>query len=282
MAEPEFSDSDYAAVARRMDVLVPHDLAWKSSVAILIERGASLHVHGTGTLVRIEEESFLVTARHVIERATGQNLLITGSNSEIVPLVGEAILSDVEQFDVAAIPLTSSVTDRLQDATFLRLDHMLFEMKQMVGLYAIFGFPEIMAFYEKGSLTITRFHLVTPLFDGEAGGLENHHPKYHLLLGAKLEEVKSIDGKPMTFRYREGVSAQFPKELTGISGCSVWKIAETPADLRRKDSEGARLVAVETGVYKECIKATRWKAVTSMIGEAMPALRPVIDMWRPS
>src|SRR5206468_3356654 len=61
-----FTEEEYSQVIRRIDKMVPTDLVSASSVAILIERGPQLGILGSGTLFRIGEESFVITAAHVM------------------------------------------------------------------------------------------------------------------------------------------------------------------------------------------------------------------------
>jgi hypothetical protein len=43
----EFSDDRYSQVANHFDKLIPWELAWGASVAILIARGSTVSVHGS-------------------------------------------------------------------------------------------------------------------------------------------------------------------------------------------------------------------------------------------
>ena len=76
---------------------------------------------------------------------------------------------------------------------------------------------------------------------------------------------------------------QFPKHLGGISGCGVWRIGDLTIDISDWRIEGfARLVAVQTGFYHSAhvIKATRWIAVSTLIHDAYPDLRPAMHLSR--
>jgi len=46
--------------------------------------------------------------------------------------------------------------------------------------------------------------------------------------------------------------------------------------------ERPKVVAVQTSVYEKsrAIKATRWIAVSTLIHEAFPELRPSMNLWR--
>jgi hypothetical protein len=93
--------------------------------------------------------------------------------------------------------------------------------------------------------------------------------------------VVGNDGGPMNFDYPGGISAPFPKELRGVSGGSVWRIAESTEDIE-KGTARPKLVAVENAIYhkNKCIKATWWKAVDYLFRTTMPSLVPSLDLYR--
>jgi hypothetical protein len=265
----------------QIDKLIPHDIAWRCSVQILQKRGDNLHGHGTGMLFRIADDSFLVTASHVYQDATEQPLRIAGPNRKIVPLAGTWFLGQ-EPLDVAVLKLDSFVLEHLETDSFLRLNHVSFEEDFSKSMFTIFGFPQIMSTDEKGVLRRTRFHFMTYGFTGNTTTLEDYQHDHHFLLRAALSEATTIKGRPLEFNYRGGVSAPFPRELRGMSGCSVWKIADANSPTRFRNSEHARIVGVQTGVYhkEECIKATKWAAVIGVIVQAIPELRGPVELWR--
>jgi hypothetical protein len=104
----------------------------------------------------------------------------------------------------------------------------------------------------------------------------------HFLVDADLSETRTSDGKLMEFRSRSGRDAEFPRELGGVSGGSVWKLADNPQDIGKRGPASARIVGVLTGVYEMTtfIVATRWSAVLEMLRDAIPDLRGPIDFWR--
>jgi hypothetical protein len=65
--------------------LIPEE-AWKSTVAIISVSGKTLRPFATGTLLRVADEYFLLTAGHVINEALKYDigLCITGSNNSFV------------------------------------------------------------------------------------------------------------------------------------------------------------------------------------------------------
>jgi hypothetical protein len=282
----EFTDEQYSQAMQRIDKMVPTDLVSASSVAILIERGRQLGILGSGTLFRIAEESFVITAAHVVKNSEGVNLRLAPNlcrPDEIVPLIGEAIRDDRDTFDVAAIHLQGQIAEKIDPNRFLRLSHVSFAEDLAEGFFVVFGYPEMMFSHDKGNVKIMLFHHGGPAYTSESSAIPHYDPHLSLLLDADIDETRCVDGKRIDFRYPQGPSAPFPTELKGISGGSVWQIMRNPHDIR-EDSANARIVAVEVAICqsKRCIRATRWKAVRDMLRSEMPNLRSVIDMWRPA
>ncbi|MBW2025833.1 MAG: hypothetical protein JRI90_10680 [Deltaproteobacteria bacterium] len=59
----------------------------------------------------------------------------------------------------------------------------------------------------------------------------------------------------------------FPEGLSGMSGCSVWKLA-SHRDCPDTASMGSqRIVALQTGLYPESriVKATKWTVVLALL-----------------
>jgi hypothetical protein len=279
-----FTEEQYSQVIQRIDKMVPTELVSASSVAILIRRGPQLGMLGSGTLFRIAEECFVITAAHVMKSGEGKNLCLAPNlcgPGDIVPFEGDAMCDERDTFDVAAVHLKPHVAEKIDPRRFLRLGNVSFVEDFTDGLFIVFGYPEMMFSHEKGNLKIVLFHHGGPVYCGDTSGLENYDPHVNLLVDADINETRGVDGKPIEFRYSQGLSAQFPTELKGISGGSVWQIMWNPRDIR-DNAKNARIVAVETATYQKsrCIKATRWKVVVQMLRLAMPKLQPAIDMWR--
>src|SRR5262245_12454695 len=70
----DFTEEEHRQINRRIDKMVATDLVCASSVAILIERGPQVSILGSGTLFRIADESFVITAAHVMKDSDGARL----------------------------------------------------------------------------------------------------------------------------------------------------------------------------------------------------------------
>ena len=277
-----FTDSDFAAAAQRIEKGVPFDLAWASAVAILVQRGSTAQVHGSGTVFRIADESFIITAAHVIESKGSNNLMILlAGDDRPLPCHGEAIVSASVTTDVAALQLPPEIAEQIPPSRFLRFDNVSLAQNAKNAMFAVFGFPQIMCSHNKGILKVTRFHHVAPVFEGPASDLGGYNSSTHLLIDADIDETRTTDGKLMDFCYQGGIRAPFPGDLHGISGGSVWRVFDHPADVPAGRAN-PKLVAVENAVYhdRRCIKATWWKAVVEMLWAMRPDLRDALLMYR--
>lgn len=243
---------------------------------------------GTGTLFKIADRHFVVTAGHVLDDAAKNDatLAIGGSDGRFVVVGGGWIKSAPAEagdlYDIAVHVLSEPAVARLSGAAFLRLSDVSFDSFSNHRFFALFGFPQIWATPSDKPSDEMKFKALqfsTFKYSGTTSGLQGYDPTVHLLLDAQDERVFDESGADMEFRLRQGIRASFPGDLEGISGCSVWKLG-SEASVHDWKPEDARLVAVQTGVYRErkVIKATRWAAVTTLIHQAYPELRPALAL----
>jgi hypothetical protein len=270
-------------VNKLLEERLPMERAWGSTVSIVIVDNKSLKQLGTGTLFRVANESFVVTAAHVIEIALrhGGGMGISGLKDNFIGFTGDAIISH-ESVDVSVVHLSDAVVQKLDGCTFLTLNDVCFTTDLSQGVFTLFGFPAIWVKDDGGRMDMKRFQFTSPAFEGDTSFLLGYDKKYHILVNGHLIGITESDGSQVEFTKHDGSPANFPGDLGGISGCGVWKIADLPALRRGEKGEGPRIVGVESCVYSKpgCIRATRWAVVNGMIHERFPALRPVLFMWR--
>lgn len=279
---------------RRIDSFIPPK-AKESTVAIVLIHGAVLHQFGTGTLFRIADHSFLVTAAHVVEEARKyEGLCIPTADGSFVQIHGKWICSSKGQygtatdlFDIAVLRLSSSTVVRLDDESFLRLDGIGFNEDLSSGIFCLFGYPALWSqpsTDENIRLKAKLLQYTTYAFEGSTETLPEYQARFHLLLNAGLVGSTDIEGSPVLFCDRSDTTAEFPRGLSGISGCSVWLIGNKNKPLHDWSCEEAKIVAVQTGVYhdRQIIQATRWIAVSTLLYQAFPELRPAMVLWRVS
>jgi hypothetical protein len=270
-------------------------LAWNCTVPIVIAHEGNVHHHGTGTLLRIADHHFLVTAGHVFKQAAqhGKSLGIGGaSDGRFIGLSGNTLVSAEGQYGSADDPLdiglhvlSPSAVGRLSSRQFVTLGDVDFEPQTNAAVYTLFGYPAIWSkpsCSDSDPLQFRPLQYTTLGYDRDVDALENYQEVLHLLLDARLQGITGDDGRPVSFCDLSGQAAEFPRKLGGISGCSVWRIGGFSRSSDLRDPERARLVAVQTSVYhsKKAIKATRWIAVSTLIHGAFPELRPALGLWR--
>jgi hypothetical protein len=268
--------------------------AWDSTIAIVIAHEGRVHQFGTGILFRIADVSFVVTAAHVVKEANRhrKTLAVSSFARSFIAISGEFLCSSEDQhggeadpFDIAVHRLSDKAVEGLAGKSFLRFDEIDFQEPSPTAVYCLFGFPAVWSrpsIADPDVLQLKALQFTTYRFDRDTEALEGFQHRFHLLLDAQPNGLSNDDGSTAVFRDLEGRDLAFPRNLGGISGCSVWRIG----DLRLPPSEWsrceARNAAVQTGVYsdKRAIKATRWLAVSTLLYSAFPDLRRAIELWR--
>lgn len=259
--------------------------AWESTVSIVIVYGEELHQFGTGTLLKVADDVFLVTAAHVIRQAYQQNAsLCVATGNTFTQVYGDWYLpSEYDPFDVALIRLSRNITNKLKDVSYIRLQDIEFNEDLSTGIFCLFGYPGLLSkpsTLKDKVMSLKPFQYMTYAYGGKTSGLSGYQERYHLLLNVG-EEKKDIEGKSVRLYDRNGNLLQLPSGLGGISGCSVWKIGDSNKPLSEWDQYRPRIVGVQTGVYSESqvIKATRWVAVSTLLYEAFPELQSAMRLW---
>lgn len=269
-------------------------VAWHATVAILIEFNRTLKQFGTGTLLKVADQLFVVTAAHVVRQAKKDDgsLCLAGEHGTIVPAEGEWFCSSKGQygthddpFDVAVLPLEENIVTKLGSKGYLRLHDICFDEDYEAGIYCLYGFPTLWADISTEArpvMVAKPFQYVSYAFEGSTTGLSEYQKRFHLLLTADPSEATDIEGNRQVFCAKGNFPASFPQDIGGISGCSVWKIGDRRVPLAEWGSLTQRVVAVETSVYcnRKIIKATKWIAVSTLLAEAFPDLKPAILLWR--
>jgi len=269
--------------------------AWESSIAIVIAHDNAVHQFGSGILFRVADDSFVVTAGHVVKEShkLGKTLGISSATGFFVAVPGQWICSsdgqygmDKDPFDIAIHKLPQDAIGKIGNKTFLRFDDIDFDSQSPTTVYTLFGFPGIWSrpsCSESDKLQLKPFQFTTFAYDRKTDTLHEYQERFHLLLDAQLRYSSILDGSPAQFQDLNGNDALFPRDLGGISGCSVWRIGDLNVPIENWGQERSRIVAVQTGVYNsaQVIKSTRWVAVSTLIHEAFPELRTTMQLWRP-
>ncbi len=255
----------------------------KSTIPILVNQGEIYRQHGTGTLLRVAERSFLVTAAHVFRSAQQNNLTlyIGASESKVVPLSGKFYYTpggEDDPYDLGVRELSQSVVDNLKSLEFARLLDVITPSKiDPDDLYCLAGFPTLLskeASSEQAMAESKTMLIVSHCYRGSTTALPNYDPKFHILLHGDRNDAVPIDGTNQTV----------PAKLNGISGCGIWKtniaLVERIQDWRLSS---ARLIAIQTCVYErsQVIRGTFWSGVVTLIEREFPELVPAVNLLLP-
>jgi hypothetical protein len=273
------------SLQKTLDSLVPQKaLSASISIVAFSKPKEELFQFATGTLLKVGDVPLLVTAAHVFRRAKELGLrLAISSGKSFLQLSGDWFSSsDTTPYDIAVVRLTEDITSKLTNETYIRLHDVDFNPNLSKGVFCLLGYPNRLSIPSTPSnitMRLTPFQYLTYAYEGETDKLEEYQNKYHLLLVAKIGEADE-KGNPISFIDLTGTPLQFPKDLGGISGCSIWKIGNYDKPVSNWKHHRPKVVAVQTGVYSgaQIIKATKWVAVSNLIDKAYPDLRPAMKL----
>ena len=284
-------DARRTAVLQSMSSSIPSSVV-DSTVILVRANKPVIRQLGTGTLFRVADRSFVVTAAHVLRQAQQMDstLGISGSNGYFIATAGQWILSGADfpnkeddPFDLALYSLSDDQVRRLHRQRFLRLEEVSFLQNLSRRFFVIFGFPHIWATAcdeQTESMSLKALQFATFDYEGDTSGLVGFNSKHHLLLDAKDEYLYDDRGGEIHFRTNYGTRARMPNDLRGVSGCSVWSIGDLRTSVHSWRQSDAKLVGIVTGVYEArgLIKATRWVAASTLLYYAFPDLRRPIEL----
>ncbi len=248
------------------------------AVPILLKTDGSMVSHGTGTLFRMADHKFLVTAAHVVvaDRHGDPDkslFLVAPSGSAPIPLCGKMTAThfaggwEFDPHDIALVELADPTASALSNSTFLCQADIEPNDDFADDYYFVVGFPTSWARMtedeSRGLELLTYF--TQPHLDTVASS--NYRPDWHLLL-------RRAGGERFT-----GERAEMPASVCGMSGGSVWRTYYT-----RGGTDGsARVVAVQTSSYRSetMLKSIKWGAIAQIIYNEYPDLRPATSLVMP-
>lgn len=229
---------------------------------------------GTGTLFRVGDFSFLVTAAHVLKEINEFNYLMRILDAKAPD--GRVSAVDLPKWtaeiadglvDVAVMPLSEDIVAALPNRTFLHLYEVAMRVTEPGGCW-VMGYPHEKVRYAKKrtQMTLNPFLLAAPTIQWEET-LNKFDERFHFLLDAKRDELWWPHGTP----------AKLPRKLQGISGCPVWQVAWPDGAW---EPDHARIVGVQIGYYRRrsAVKATHWGAVMKLLYDSYPNLRDAIAL----
>lgn len=248
-------------------------------VPIAAHKGGAAEQYGTGTLFRVADVSFLVTASHVLEKAReqGKGLAISDSapRSPSVPLYGRA--QGHSHLDVLVWELPPDTVAALPNRRFLTVHHAdRANRRPAKGTYLICGYPSSLARWDtdQGNLSLKPLTTLSGRYEGGVMWMqEGHDPDAHLLLDTSPDGAELLDCP-------DGVTPA----VNGMSGASIWQVYYEGLSSRHWTPNDASVVAVQTGVYRKgaITRGTRWWVVDQIIRANYPDLAAPLSLLTPT
>ncbi len=263
----------------RIASLLP-EIAWTSTIPIMVMYDGKLGLLGTGSLFRIADAHFLVTAAHVLERANEHKApILVGSTGYTHPLQigGGSFKAADDSLDVAIWRLSEKTVGCLNNNTFLCLQDVLALDRFDDDNYFVCGFPcehSTVAATETEVAQAAPLEFCTTLFHGDTSDAPGYSPAHHILLSADRK-----------FLYKgRGPDRSLPDSFGGLSGCSIWKANASGRAQELWKPGQAKLVAVQTCAYPprkthKMLRGTAWREVGGLIGAVFPELKPSFGLY---
>ncbi|MFZ4662296.1 MAG: hypothetical protein ACOYNY_35135 [Caldilineaceae bacterium] len=271
-------------IFKELNSFVPN-LAYDSTISISVAAHGGFHQWGTGTLLRIADSSFIVTAAHVVSQVYYNKLqLYTPRNGSFVHLYGDwAYLTDSDLFDVAILRLHPDIVSNLGTASYIGLYNISLNNELSKGIFCLCGYPARLSKPSTPTeplMTTKPLQVMSYMYTGDTDNIANYNAKHHFLLSSKTGFL-DIDGEPMKLIGKDEKFLNLPRDLGGISGCSIWQIGTSEIPLEQWNSKRAKIVGIQTSVFPEnkVIKVTRWSAVASLLYEAYPDIHSAMSLW---
>lgn len=250
----------------------------KCVVAIYGEHNDMAIQCGTGTLFRVADYSFLISACHVTDLARrGVQLYVSDAiqGAKGIPL--EGILHSESNLDVSVWHLAPQVVAGLSNRKFLTLHHAdRADLRVSRGWYYLHGYPNCWSDPnpEQQKTTVKPFTYGTVLYQGETHTFAGYDPQLHVLLAAPKDG--NVDS--------HGTETEMPTSLKGISGCSIWQAYYEGLPSKSWSVDDAVVVAVQTGVYRNgtVVRGTRWWIIEKILSKNYPDLEAPLALMTPS
>ncbi len=232
---------------------------------------------GTGTLLRIADKIFLVTASHVVAAVQGADHLVVGNpvTGRLFPLAGELVRTDEAGADVAIFAIDDAHVPRVRELPALSLSQTWLEPALPEGWFLLSGFPREWHKRDpaKRTLLVNPYQIVVRPYAGDTAGLKGFDSDFHLLV---------TYGKNAQGNDPNGVA--FPESVEGMSGACIWRFADAAPNAATWDAEKEmRVVGVQTSEYpgeldRRIVRGTKWRTVVEFLAAAYPDLRPAINL----
>ncbi|MES2792855.1 MAG: hypothetical protein V4719_24800 [Planctomycetota bacterium] len=263
-------------IARMDAAMMP--LLNKCVVAIYGDHNGIAVQCGTGTLFRVADYSFLVSACHVTNLARkGVQLYVSDAGPKAPGVALEGNLHSEKNLDVSVWQLAPQVISELPNRKFLTIHQTdRADLRVNRGWYYVHGYPNCWSHLrpDEQKTTVKAFTYGTVLYQGDTSTFEGYNPDLHVLLTAPKKG--NVDS--------HGAQTEMPTSLKGISGCSIWQAYYEGLPSRSWTSDDAVVVAVQTGVYRggTVVRGTRWWIIEKILSKNYPDLEGPLSLMTPS
>jgi len=249
------------------------DHAKRYTIALCAEKGQGREVFATGTLLKVWDEYFIVTAGHVVTRMRGapEGVHLLGWNpsaNHLVHLEGVEFHSvDSESCDVGLVRLPYGLALSMADPpNYLDLEQIdSYDVPKVGASYLVCGFPTALYLSEPRKLGLIRYLTRSRgdeckrAYDPAVDIILSYRPEKQKWRGVELSEIS----------------------LKGMSGGGIWRFfapgsrqAWTPSDLR--------LVGVQHSWRGDLLRGTRIASLLRVLAEMKPDLSKLIHQRHPS
>jgi hypothetical protein len=237
---------------------------------------------GTGTLFRVADYSFLVSACHVTNLARDNakrnaiGLYITDSPPGSPGIALEGNLHSEPNLDLSIWQLTPRVVAEIPNRQFLTVHHAdRADLRVTRGWYYIHGYPNCWTDTkpEEKKIVVKPFTYGAIMYDGDTSTFDKYDPKLHVLL--TVPKDNNIDSK--------GEPTELPNSLRGISGCSIWQAYYEGLPSKTWSVDDAVVVAVQTGTYLKgtVVRGTRWWLIEKILEKNYQDLKGPLSLVTP-
>ena len=248
----------------------------KATVGLVVVQGEEIKHNRTGVLYRIGEYHFILTAAHGLREVIKNNipLYVTTNTPGIAPIpIVRGIFhgTEVDGRDFTAIRLASDEAKQIGFERFVMHNSVAVNIEEKCGWYMLAGYPREWSFRVLTPTNVCSdmlFYLCVP-FTGTHLAKSSYDSSVHLSL--------SIDQQAIEVATKE--SEELPG-LHGISGCGIWRVAWSDAELQRVSPACLVLVGIQHSwnSRRKYIDATRMEHVLDRILYDYPELRPPMSL----
>ena len=228
---------------------------------------------GSGTLFRVGQYYFIITAAHVVEELcdNGREFRVAVGNPsrpQPLPITDENSVLD-EDNDVAAILLKPEAAPHFVSARFLGLDDIAFDDNIHDWWCVLHGclWEGTQPGKDYSQLLVHNLKYWTKRYDGKVSA-KSFDDARHIL----------VEYERTGFSVPDSMPSENPKSLGGISGASLWRLFTRQHVEDGWSERAAKVVAVENVVYDErVIRCTRWRHVLPLLAKLRPEIETELN-----